>query len=263
MNPFSHAVYTVAGLCLLVSQAGCAQVINRGLSPPRGGEAVSISLKVPKDLAADSMKVMYRSVKCPITRSDGNGGRYEIDGTKEIEVEPQRQGITDVYEAKLPRNGGGTCQWKLSNVTFGVRFWNTEPFGKNIEPISGGGIIVVFDENLPQRISMYGAAEVSGNLMVRNHYYPWVSESFLGGYRKLVRPFTQGDLFLTYTALRAEKVFFESIVHNELIVYSVGPKIKKTGNYTKFIYPDGSSVADGSSRPNFKILEGIRLGRIR
>ncbi|MBB4822704.1 hypothetical protein HNP29_006123 [Pseudomonas alcaligenes] len=263
MKPFSRAVYAVAGLCLLASQAGCAQLMNQDLSPPPGGETVSVSVKVPKDLAADSMKVMYRSVKCPITRSDGNGGRYEIDGAKEIEVEPQRQGITDIYEAKLPRDGGGACQWKLSNVTFGVRFWNTEPFGENIEPISGGGIIVVFDGNPPQRISMYGAAEVSGNLRVRKHYYPWVSESFLGGYRKLVRPFTQGDLFLTYVALRAKEVFFEPAVHNEIVVYSVGPKIKKKGNYTQFTYPDGSSVADGSSRPNFKILEEIRLGRRR
>ncbi|MDW3716722.1 hypothetical protein [Pseudomonas sp. 2023EL-01195] len=139
MNPLSHAVYAVAGLCLLASQAGCAQLMNQDLSPPPGGETVSVSVKVPKDLVARKMRVMYRSEKCPITRSDGSGGRYEIDGAKAIEVEPQRQGMTDIYEAKLARDGGGLCKWKLSNVTFGVHYGSPDKFGDGAQVGGGGG----------------------------------------------------------------------------------------------------------------------------
>ncbi|WP_213628880.1 hypothetical protein [Pseudomonas sp. Pc102] len=140
MNPFSHAVYAVAGLCLHASQAGCAQLMNQDLSPPPGGETVSVSVKVPKDLIARKMRVMYRSEKCPITRSDGSGGRYEIDGAKAIEVEPQRQGMTDIYEAKLARDGGGSCQWKLSNVTFGVYYGAVGKFGGTARVGAGGAL---------------------------------------------------------------------------------------------------------------------------
>jgi hypothetical protein len=42
-------------------------------------------------------------------------------------------------------------------------------------------------------------------------------------------------------------------------VYSAGPKIKKEGNYTSIIYPDGSFEADGRYGPNFRKLQAIRL----
>ncbi|WCD82234.1 hypothetical protein [Pseudomonas sp. TUM22785] len=139
MSQFSRMGLVVAALCLLVSQAGCAQLMNQDLSPPPGGETVSVSVKVPKDLAANTMRVMYRSEKCPITRSDGSGGRYEIDGAKAIEVEPQRQGMTDIYEAKLAKDGGGFCEWKLSNVTFGVHYQSATKFGEDAQVGGGGG----------------------------------------------------------------------------------------------------------------------------
>lgn len=55
-------------------------------------------MKPPQDLAA--RKIRYHSEKCPVSRSNGSGGRYEIDGAKAIEVEPQ-----DIYETKLAIDG--------------------------------------------------------------------------------------------------------------------------------------------------------------
>ncbi|WP_371367246.1 hypothetical protein ACA097_26775 [Pseudomonas sp. QL9] len=262
MNPCSLIPSTVCGLLLLVSLGGCAQTRNHDFSPPPGGETVSVTVKVPKDLAADTMRVMYRSEKCPLTRSDGSGGRYEIDGAHAIEVVPQRQGQSDLYQAQLPRDGGGTCQWKLSNVTFGVHYQNTARFGENVLPGGGGGVIVIFDDNQPQQRSLLeDPEEVSGDLLIRKNYYPWVDEQFLIRHEKRAWLLGDDDIFITYKAIHAKNVIFEPYLHTNSVVYSVGPKIKKDGNYTQITYPDGTAIADGSSEPSFEKLEAIRLGR--
>jgi hypothetical protein len=43
------------------------------------------------------------------------------------------------------------------------------------------------------------------------------------------------------------------------MVYSVQPKEKKEGSHTAFTYPDGSVVANGQSKPDFRKLQAIRL----
>ncbi|MNZ10622.1 hypothetical protein D3C78_274700 [compost metagenome] len=250
----------MGGFLLLASLGGCAQPLNRDFSPPLGGETVSVTVKAPKDLAANTMRVMYRSEKCRITRSDGDGERYEIDGAHAIEVEPQRQGQSDLYEAQLARNGGGVCQWKLSSVTFGVRYQNTAQLGKEVQPGGGGGVIVIFDGNMPQRRSMFGIQDVSGDLHIRKNYYLWVDEQFIIRHEKEAWLVGEGDIFLTYRARQAKQVTFEPILHAG-VVNSVGPKVKQKGSYTRFTYPDGSVVADGSTKPSFEKLEAIRLGR--
>ena len=126
-------------LLLLFSVSGCAQ--NQTLAPPPGGEQVSITVKVPPNLAAEPMRVMYRSEKCPIKRSGADWSSYEEDGYLSTTVQPQQQGQSDVYEAKLAINGGSRCQWQLSNVTFGVTYSNTAHFGDNVRAGPGGGLL--------------------------------------------------------------------------------------------------------------------------
>ncbi|WP_236232750.1 hypothetical protein [Pseudomonas tohonis] len=261
MSQFLRVDFFVAALCLLVSQAGCAQVMNRELSPPAEGEKISIIFKVSKNLVADTMRVMYRSEKCSASRLDVNEEPFRVEGYRAIEVTPKQSGNSGFYVANLDKDGGGACRWKISNVTFGVRYQTSERLGVDAESVSGGGVIVVFDENAPQEVSMYGMKDVSKDLIIKKNYYPWISESFLVRREKMIRPFTDGDLFVAYRARYASKIFFEAVSHDKFFVKSVGPKVKEDGNYTKFIYTDGSVVASGSSRPDFKKLEAIRLGQ--
>lgn len=261
MNQNSFIPSIVCGLSLLVSLGGCAQTLSRDFSPPPGGETVRVTVKVPKDLAADTMRVMYRSQKCLISRTDGSGERYEIDGAHAVEVVPQRQGQSDLYEARLPRNGGGACQWKLSNVTFGVRYQKTSRFGENVQPGGGGGVIVIFDDNQPQQRSLLeDPEEVSGDLLIKKDYYPWVDKQFRGRYESQVWLAGGGDIFLMYKAITADEVTFEPVLHADLVVRSIWPQEQEVGKFIKFTYPDGSVVADGSSEPSFEKLETIRLG---
>ncbi|MDF3935943.1 hypothetical protein [Pseudomonas citronellolis] len=246
-------------LLLLASLSGCAH--QPTFAPMPGDEQVSITIKVPQDLAARSMRVMYRSAKCP-SRESANGVAYEIDGFYPIEMQPQRLGQSDLYEVKLDKNGGGACQWKLSNVTFGISYQNTERFGPTVQSGRGGGVIAIFDDNLPQQRSYPDQTkDVTGNLLIKEDYYPWVDEEFLGSYAKQVRLLGSGDIYLTYRTPNAQRINFEPVLHTDYVVYSAGPKVKKEGNHTQFTYPDGSIIADGSSEPDFDKLQAIRLGQ--
>jgi hypothetical protein len=237
--------------------------MNQDLSPPPGGETVSVSVKVPKDLVARKMRVMYRSEKCPITRSDGSGGRYEIDGAKAIEVEPQRQGMTDIYEAKLARDGGGLCKWKLSNVTFGVHYGSPDKFGDGAQVGGGGGVIVVFDDNRPQQVSLlHRPEEAFGDLMVENKYYVWIYEQYLVREEKRVLLFDDGRLYRTYKAKNAKSVVFIPSLYSGLI-YSFGRKEGKGKGSTRVIYPDGSEVFGGNTEPNINKLKEIEAMKKR
>lgn len=246
---------TVSAMLLLFSLGGCAQTISTDFSPPPGGESVSVTVKVPKDLAASTMRVMYRSAKCPISRSDGDGNRYEIQGGHAIEVEPQRQGQSDLYEARLARDGGGNCQWKLSNVTFGVHYENTARFGTGLKYGWGGEVIVAFDKNLPQQTSMYGLKNVDGDVSIRPDYYPWVVETFIGEHEKTITLLGRQD-FLSYRALTAKKVLFEPIFHSKMVVQTIGVKAMGKGEKAENIYPDGTREFSNSN-PNIERLKNM------
>jgi hypothetical protein len=98
-------------------------------------------------------------------------------------------------------------------------------------------------------------------LTIKKDYYPWVKETFLGGYSKRVSLAGEGGIYLKYQALQARKVYFEPVLQSDYVVRSEGTKVQKKGSFIKFTYPDGSVVADGRSQPNFLKLQTIRTGR--
>jgi hypothetical protein len=245
----------VALLILFVSLSGCAK--DYSLAPPPDSEQMTITVKVPKELVARPMLVMYRSATCKRITHGASGERIELEGYHGIEVQLQRQGQSYLHSTKLPMDGGGACRWQLANVTFGVAYDFPNPFGENVTHGSGGGVIAIFDHNNSPR----GGAdfEVEGDLTIKKDYYPWLSEAFLGGYRKQISLTSEGDIYLMYQALQARQVYFEPVLHSNFLVTSVQPKVKKKGNHTAFTYPDASVVADGSFEPSFRKLQAIRL----
>ncbi|MEQ7919142.1 hypothetical protein ABQX22_08085 [Xanthomonas sp. WHRI 1810A] len=247
-------IFFIAGL---VSLVGCAK--DRSLSPPPDTEYITVTVKVPDELTAESMKMLYRSSICKFITYDSRGQKVELDGYKKMDMQPLRRGQSDLYEAKLPVDGGGACGWRLSNVTFGVVYGNPARFGINAVTGGGGGggVVVIFDDHDSPR----GGAdvEVDGDLTVTKDYYPWVKENFLDGYSKIVSLAGEGYIYAMYKARTARQVYFEPIFHKNFALYSTGPKVKKEGSYRSYTYPDGSVYADGRSHPNFLRLQTIRL----
>ncbi|MFN3359107.1 MAG: hypothetical protein ACK418_24325 [Pseudomonas sp.] len=244
-----------AFIALFVGLSGCRQ--NYSLSPPADSEKITVTVKLPKELKTETMWVMYRSATCKSIGTGASGQRTERDGHHSVYKEFERQGQSDLYQVELPKDGGGACRWHLANVTFGVVYADPSRYGENVIDGGGGGVVVIFDYNNSPR----GGAdiEVDGDLMIKKDYYPWVSESFLGGYKKHISLAGESGLYLKYQALQARKVYFEPVLHSDFLVYSVQPKEKKKGNHTAFTYPDGSVLADGRSKPNFRKLQTIRL----
>ncbi|WP_017518339.1 hypothetical protein ACQCLI_13760 [Pseudomonas nitroreducens] len=245
----------LALLCLLTSLGGCAQ--DYSLAPSANGEQVTVRVKVPNDLKARTMQVMYRSSSCQRTRYDAYGKPYKVDGFHGVDVQPQREGQSDIYEAKLAKDGGGACRWHLANVIFGVEYRNPEQFGAGVTFAAGGGVVVIFDNN----DSPMGGADkkVDGDLIISQGYYPWIDEEFLGGYRKTVRLAGRGIGFIKYKAPNAREVFFKPTLFPKYLVASAGPRVKLDNSYTRFEYPDGSILENRDIEPRFDKLESIRL----
>ena len=249
----------LAAICItsFFSLGGCQQ--DRSLAPPPDSETITVTVKLPEELKTETMWVMYRSTTCRSVTHGASGQRLERDGHHSVYREFQRQGQSDLYQVELPKDGGGACRWHLANVTFGVQFVDPTRFGENAVNGAGGGVIVIFDHNN----SPQGGAdiEVEGDLSVRKEYYPWVDEEFLGRYKKRVSLNGESRIYSKYKATQAKRVYFEPVVYADFVIHSAGPKVKKKGNYTTFIYPDGSVAADGKWHPKFLRLQAIRTGR--
>ncbi len=242
-------------IVLLATLSGCAKDYN--LAPPDDSQQITVTVKVPKELKARSMKVMYRSTLCTFTSRTASGVPYKRDGYQKADIQPMQRGQSDLYEAKLPIDGGGACQWRLSNVTFGVVYENPANFGENVTFGAGGGVVVVFDHNNSPRGGT--GIKVDGDLTIKKDYYPKISELFLGQYSKSISLLGEGDIFLGYQALQAKSVYFEPVLHPSYVFYLVGVKEKKEGNFTTFIFPDGSTWADGRPASEFLKLQEIRM----
>jgi len=244
-----------AFITLFVSLSGCAK--DYSLAPPPDSEQITVTVKVPKELTAETMQVMYRSTLCTFTDYTASGRPYQRDGHQSVDIQPVRQGQSDLYEAKLAMDGGGVCRWRLSNVTFGVTYENPESFGESVSSGAGGGVVVVFDQNNSPRGGT--GIPIEGDVTINKDYYPWLKESFLDGYSKRISLAGEGGIYLGYQALQARRVHFEPTLHSSFLVRSEGTKVHKIGSFIKFTYPDGSSAADGRSVPNFRKLQSIRL----
>ena len=244
---------------MFFSLSGCRQ--DYSLAPPANSETITVTVKLPKELKTETMWVMYRSPICKSIRRGPSGQRMERDGHQSVYKELERQGESDLYQVKLPKDGGGACRWHLANVTFGVEYADPTRFGENVTYGAGGGVVVIFDYNNPPRGGF--GIKVDGDLTIKKDYYPWIHERFIGGYSKTISLAGEGGIYINYHALQAREVYFEPIFHPAVLVVSEGAKIHKVGNFIKFTYPDGSVVADGQSKPDFWKLQSLRTGHAR
>ncbi|MHC8318629.1 hypothetical protein [Pseudomonas sp. LB3P31] len=247
-------------LCMCFSLSGCASSRDRSLAPPPDSEKINITVKVPKELEVETLEVMYRSATCKRITHGASGQRVETEGHYGIDMQLQRQGDTDLYVADVPKDGGGACRWHLANVTFGVAYANPTKFGESAKYGAGGGVVVMFDQNNSPRGG--AGTNIDGDVAIKKEYFPWVHESYLGGYRKRVNLAGIGHIYLKYRASSARKIYFEPVLYSEFLVASQAPKIHKIGSFIKFTYPDGSVVAESQARPDYYKLQTIRTGRV-
>lgn len=242
---------------LLTLIGGCAK--DYSMSPLPDSEKVTITINAPQELAPDVLRVMYRSAKCQRVTHDAHGQPQMLDGNNSYEGRFERSGETGMYHTELFVNGGGACEWRLSNVVFSVVYRTPEKFGESVVSGAGAEVIVVFDHNSPQLIVSAPMAVTGSELNVVKDFYPWIKESFIRGYIKRVGLSGGDGGNYTYYARQARNVYFEPILHSDFVVSSVAPKKHVVGDFIKFQYPDGAVESDGRSEPNFEKMQKIRL----
>lgn len=218
---------------------------------------VKLVVKLPDEMDLLPAGIMYRSDVCPNITLSSRGEKVTTPGFHYVKSDFLKS-ADDTYLLPVNIDGGGKCKWKLSNATIDVKYKLTS-FGNGIERSIGSGIIIVFDDNLPQRYDGQINA-LPSDFVIKKDYYPWINEKFLNGHLKQI--WLYGDnLYSTYkySNPKDKSILFEPISHTDLVTYSTGPKVKIEGgdNYTVFKYPDGTIDSKGKDFPDFDKLQSL------
>lgn len=234
---------------------GCEK--DESLSPPKDSKFVEVNVKSVAEINVQPVNIMYRSNICLIVRHDSKGKEYKEDGYNSVQQNVKNTGLFS--NVSIPIDGGGDCNWKLSNVTVELNY-DKNKFDKKINKSIKNSIILVFDNNLPQNYNGNIEGISSENVKIRREYFPWIDTDFMGNHGKNTNLIMFGDRNLySYNVKNASNVTIDLISNINNIVYSEGPKekSKSSRSYTVFKYPDGSIDAHGKDFPDFKKLQSI------
>lgn len=248
-------LYLTLFTVLCANLAGCA---NERLNPPMDNEYVTVTIKPPNELKPDIVIAEYRSNNCRDIY-DFFGKKLVVKRGSHMTIKPVRVGQSDLFEARVPKDGGSFCQWRLDELSVGVVYKDPARFGRKVANVAGGLVSVkLIDDKIP--IDRDTTETQEEDLKIRLEYYPWLSEGFSGGYKEQ-KMFLLGKRYLSakYKAVHVRQVYFEPVLHADYMVRSVLPKAHKEDDCIAITYPDGSGDAGFCSYPDFRKLQAIRL----
>lgn len=161
-------------LSIIIIIQGCAPRSdkNKTLSPPADTEWVTVGIKLPEGIEALPLNVLYRSDICQRAQYNSAGEKEYISDFNPNAVTLKQQGHSDIYQAQIALNGGGACQWQLSEVWMSIIYKNTLDIYRDFEVIPSHKLILIFkDHNFrpPELIR-----ELIKNGKIALNYYPVV-----------------------------------------------------------------------------------------
>jgi hypothetical protein len=251
---------SILSFALLALLSGCVKDY-KVLTPPPDSEKVKIVIKVPAELEPKTLRAKYMSARCKIFIDFPGVGRVPFPGSNFKNLKFTRRGETDLYEAEVFVDGGGECEWQLDNVEFGVAYRIPNRFAKEVTAYFAGTVMVKFDgQHAPfNTVDQF----VEGpDLKIVKDYYPWVREAYeLGYYDKSVNLAKEYESYRTYRARDARNIYFEAVLHSDLVVTSTSPKKRSVDEVeiTTFRYPDGTEESNSGLEPDFEKMQKIRL----
>lgn len=140
-------IATVLYLLPLLTLSSCA--LSENLSPPSNGKTVKVAVVKPADVDILPMNVIYRSEKCRDKIFTSAGAITSRAGYHLLTVPFNPEKGSDIVSNNISLNGGGQCEWKLSNIRFQFKFSNMAKFGADIKKNIPNDIVFVFDKNAP------------------------------------------------------------------------------------------------------------------
>ncbi|MBD2806947.1 hypothetical protein ID855_20175 [Xenorhabdus sp. ZM] len=230
---------------------GCA---NGSFSPPINGEHVHFTATLPDELVALPISAMYRSKTCRKERRTANMKSYSVPGfhhaTYPLSIRQSNQ-----VEANIPKEGGGKCDWKLSNITFEVKLKDTATIAPLIDNNFGFDTTFVIDGNAPQ-IFDGGYIKKTGDLNEEIILFPLLTKSFLSGNETSFYLIGKDDP-LTYKTGLAKNINLNYTYIKQMLSIWTG---RKNNDRPFMTYPNGDIVY-GEVRPKYKMLMRILESR--
>ncbi|MEQ2027706.1 hypothetical protein ABLB84_18605 [Xenorhabdus szentirmaii] len=232
---------------------GCA---SGSFSPPINGEHVHFTATLPDELEALPISAMYRSNICRKERRTANMKSYSVPGFHHTTY-PLSIGQSNQVEVSVPKEGGGKCDWKLSNITFEVKLKDTSTIAPLIDDNFGFKTTFVIDGNAPQ-VFDGGYVKKTGDLNEDIILFPLLRERFLGRHSQSFYLVGKYDV-MTYKMNNGRKIHLNVLYEKDFLSHWQGRK--NQGADTSLTYPDGTIIYNGDVSPDFDKLMRILESR--
>ncbi|CDH19034.1 conserved hypothetical protein; putative exported protein [Xenorhabdus bovienii str. kraussei Quebec] len=242
----------LSSLLALFFIQGCAQ--SGSFSPPINGEHIHFMATLPDELDALPISAMYRSEICRKERRTANMKSYSVPGFHRATY-PLSSGQPNQVEVSVPQEGGGKCDWKLSNLTFEVKLKDTSTIAHLIKNNFGFKTTFVIDGNAPQEFDG-GYLKINGNLHEKIILFPLLTKLFLSVNETSFYLIGKGDP-LTYKVGTTKNINLSYIYIKKML--SVWTD-RKNNDRPFMTYPNGDIVY-GEVRPEYEILMRILESR--
>ncbi|HHN8347319.1 TPA: hypothetical protein ACRRXU_000126 [Morganella morganii] len=228
---------------------GCAY--STTLSPPTDSRNIHFSATVPADLESLPLSAMYRSEKCTRNRTSSSGKSYEVPGFNSAKY-PLSITATGDVSADIPVNGGGYCDWKLSNIVFEVKLRDPAKIEPLISKNHGEEATFVFDNHAPATFDG-GYEKQTGDVNEELILFPLITESFIGGHEKSFWLIGKYET-LTYKVKNVKNINLTIDYKSDMKTHRIGIKKKEENAMATFIYPDGEQEKTRELFPEYKKL---------
>ncbi|WP_380177461.1 hypothetical protein [Kalamiella sp. sgz302252] len=224
-------------LLLLFSLSSCA--LSEDFSPPPDGKTVKVAVVKPADIDILPMDVIYRSEKCRDKIFTSAGAISSRAGYHLLTVPFKPEAGSDIVSNSVALDGGGYCEWKISNFIFSFEYQDKTIFGANVKENTSKDIVFMFDDNAPPRGDGHHE-RISGNIIITKDYYPIVLKKFT--HDGMDALYIQGQPMLTYRVYDSKAILFNPVFHSDMLVNAFPPE--KKGDGYLLIYPNGEKLID-------------------
>ena len=249
-------------VCVIIfMMSGCASATDRDLSPPKDTQWVNIEIKNPSQYTRPfPLEVLYISNTCKRKlMSMRDGQHYEKAGYNPTKIPLQQKDSSDIWVAKVAMNGGGKCNWVLSEFNLGIEYIDASHLGKDLVPGTAVGVTIAFDDNIKRN----GKFELvnENNLTISPQYYPVTESNKRISDRDTLSLFGKEN-FLQQRIVASSgdvNIAFSPKLDESKIVKMIAPKEHKVGAFYKIEYPDGTVSSDGSTHPDFNKIDSMTL----
>lgn len=227
----------------------CVNADVRTLSPPSNTEWVNIEIKNPSSYTKPfPLEVLYVSTTCKRElMSMRDGQHYEKVGYNPVKIPLQKQSDSDIWVAKIAKDGGGKCNWQLSEFNLGIEYIDATHLGKGLVPGTAVGATIAFDDNATKN-GLFKT--VHGDVNLSPIYYPYIRERKLNSTEATLSLLGEKN-FISLKVDGTNKISFIPRLDESKVTRYIGVAKKEPGSYAKIIYPDGSVAPEGTIIPDF------------